>query len=270
MLDIVSRAAANQHEADLLQQEENHANDGPSAIGSPRRQRRRHLVGQVRDPRAPGTASRHLPPTPARSPADVPQPGRGIGRGPHRGRLQSQFHWPELAREHGPGPARALRAPADRGPGQPRPGRSHGGDPPRPRAAARRARSGPRRQRHGHSVGEARRLACGAGIIPAVYGGAACRWTSAAKLRLHARPTASPCRRSTTPAQLKAASARSPGARPIIRTHGRMEAGPISTTGCPCAGGTIGAPTTSATTCASWRPVRSGSDDGPRTRQLQS
>ncbi len=70
----------------------------PAAGGEPRPQRdldgspgqrRRHLVGQVRDPRAPGTASRHLPPTPARSPADVPQPGRGIGRGPHRGRLQS-------------------------------------------------------------------------------------------------------------------------------------------------------------------------------------
>jgi hypothetical protein len=58
------------------------------------------------------------------------------------------------------------------------------------------------------SVSETRRLACGAGILPAVYAGRVCRSTSAASRGWTAKVNGSRCPGSTTAVPPKAASAR--------------------------------------------------------------
>jgi hypothetical protein len=98
------------------------------------------------------------------------------------------------------------------------------------------------------SAGEAGRLACGAGIIPAVYGGASVPLDLGRASRgCSPRLSASPCRRSTTPAQPRGAGARSRGPRSTTPTRGRAAAAPTCATRCRSAGGTTDMRTTVAT-----------------------
>ncbi len=66
------------------------------------------------------------------------------------------------------------------------------------------------------SAGTARRLACNAGIIPTVLGGASQVLDLGHDRRLHTRRSAARSRSTTTPAPPRAASARSPGATSTI------------------------------------------------------
>ena len=184
MLDIVSRAAADQHEADLLQQEERHARnetwmdlqDNGDGTWSGRFVIP-ELQAQLLD-----TYLQHL-----RAPAaDVPQPGRRVGRRPAPSPTSTDnftgLSWHENMGqallelcEHLPTDGLA----------------SHGRvgatvvihlDHERllDGLAAAHVDSGT-----DISVGEARRLACGAGIIPAVYGGASLPLDVGRESRLH-------------------------------------------------------------------------------------
>ena len=97
------------------------------------------------------------------------------------------------------------------------------------------------------TASEARRLACGAGILPAVLDGRSSRSTSAGRSGCSPPPSARPSRSATGIAAPIAATCPPPGARPTTCNRGAQEAGPTSPTACSSAPSTTTAPTTPVT-----------------------
>jgi hypothetical protein len=112
------------------------------------------------------------------------------------------------------------------------------------------------------SAGEARRLACEAGLVPAVLGGASTPLDLGRTRRLHSRHQH---QASTTAARSPAATAPSPGARSTTRSRGPAGAAPTSTTGSRSAAITAGVPTTPAGTSGDTTPASTASTSADRT-----
>jgi Domain of unknown function (DUF222) len=115
------------------------------------------------------------------------------------------------------------------------------------------------------TANEARRLACGANLIPAVLGGDSMPLDLGRSRRLHSK---SQRRASTTPAPSPAANDPSPGAKSTTPTPGTNTDPPTSTTPSPSADTTTVEPTTPTTTSANDPtangPTTAGRDRGER------
>ena len=116
------------------------------------------------------------------------------------------------------------------------------------------------------TAGEARRLACTAGIIPTVLDGDSIVLDLGRSQRLHSPSQARALSVAMRPVPPKAASVPSPGATSTTDNPGPKADLPTSPTPSRCAAGTTDAPTTQRSTSGTCRPGKSDTPDAAECR----